>query len=79
MEFHEEDLDNKFRDYINSHQDEDFLVKLYFDEYEDLDEYEDHPDNDGEIMENLEFKFVHSGVLKIFLNNLPRNFLKGLK
>ena len=52
IEFHEEDLDKKLRDYINSHQDQDFLVKLYLDKFEDPDECEDHPDNDGEIMEN---------------------------
>ncbi len=72
MEFHREDLDNKFRDYINSHQDEDFLVKLY------LDKYEDHPVNVGEFKKILRFRFVHSAVLKIFLNNLPRDFLDHL-
>ncbi len=71
IEFHLEDLDSKFRDYLNSHQDQEFLVKLYWDEYEDHRRVFSKKIHIG-------FTFVHSAVLKIFLNNLPRDFLQGL-
>ena len=82
IEFYLKDLDTKVREFLDLHNDKDFLLKLW--DKKSIKEckckdYWFHEDNSDERVEidnipkdHLKYYFVHSAVLKLSNMNLPK-------